>query len=47
MQNNKPVSSGELMNTMDYSYEDIRSFLADLTPINDFHPITDLSYLSE
>ena len=35
-----------LMSTEECSYEDLRAFLDTLTPIDDFIPITDDSYLT-
>ncbi|MDO4324701.1 MAG: hypothetical protein Q4E24_01485 [bacterium] len=45
MVNNKLVWSEELMSTDECSFDELYSFLDSLTPINDFHSITDDSYL--
>lgn len=46
MVNNMLVWTKELMSTEECSLNELYSFLDSLTPINDFHPITDYSYLS-
>lgn len=44
--NNKLEWTETLMSTEECSFDELYSFLDSLTPINDFHPITDNSYLS-
>ncbi len=46
MMNNKLTRSERLMSTEEDSFEELYSFLDSLTPLNDFLPITDYSYLS-
>lgn len=46
MVNNRLEDTETLMSTMECSFDELYSFLDRLTPINDFHPITDDSYLS-
>ena len=40
------LGADTLMSTEECSYEDLRAFLDALTPIDDFIPITDDSYLT-
>ena len=46
MTNNKLQFSEGLMTTENCSFDELYSYLNTLTPINDFHEITDLSYLN-
>ena len=46
MVNDKLEWTETLMSTEECSFDEVYSFLDRLTPINDFHPITDDSYLS-
>lgn len=47
MVNNKLEYIESLISTEEYSVDELYSFLYSLTPINDFHPITEDSYLSD
>lgn len=46
MTDNRMEWADTLMSTEECGYEDLRAFLATLTPIDDFIPITDDSYLT-
>ena len=46
MTDNRLEWADTLMSTEECSYEDLRAFLDTLTPIDDFIPITDDSYLT-
>jgi len=46
MTDNRLEWTDTLMSTEECSYEDLRAFLDTLTPIDDFIPITDDSYLA-
>lgn len=45
IENNELERVKTLISTEEHSFDELYSFLDDLTPIDDFHPITDHSYL--
>lgn len=45
IENNELERVETLISTEEHSFDELYSFLDDLTPIDDFHPITDHSYL--